>query len=153
MHDADHVADGKGFQLVVRDKQRRGACRFQDAAHLVRQALAQVYIQVGERFVQQQQLRLGRQRACQRHALLLSAGQCVGVVLVGAFQSYPLQHFGHAGGPFCCGQVGDAEGHVVAHVQVREQGIVLKHHANAPLLRGHAGVGVADDVLGQGNRS
>ena len=38
-------------------------------------------------------------------------------------------------------QVGDAEGHVVAHVEVREQGVVLEHHADAAgfgLARGFA---------------
>src|SRR5256885_14031229 len=38
---ADHVANGKGLQLVVRDEQGRGACGLEDAAHLMRQALAQ----------------------------------------------------------------------------------------------------------------
>ena len=70
---ADHVADGKCLQLVVRDEQGRGACGLEDAAHLMRQALAQVHVEVGKRLVQQHQLRAGRQRAGQRHALLLAA--------------------------------------------------------------------------------
>ena len=32
------------------------------------------------------------------------------------------------------GQPGDAEGHVVGHAQVREQRVVLEHHADAALL-------------------
>jgi hypothetical protein len=73
MHHADHVADGKGLQLVVRDEECSGAGGLEDAAHLVRQALAQVHVEIGKGFVQQQQARARRERTSERHALLLPA--------------------------------------------------------------------------------
>ena len=84
VHHADHVADGEGLELVVRDEQRRGVRRLEDAADLVRQPLAQVDVEVGERLVQQQQLRLAaparapapRVAAGRRTARAESAARC-----------------------------------------------------------------------------
>ena len=39
-----------------------------------------------------------------------------------------------------------AEPHVVVYRQVREQGVVLEHHADAPRFRGQAPAGPADDL-------
>jgi hypothetical protein len=99
VHHADEVADGESLQLVVRDKQRRGASGLQDGAHLVCQALAQVHIQVGKRLVQQQQARTRRQRAGQCHALLLPARKLMRKALLDALQPHQVQHFGHTGAP------------------------------------------------------
>ena len=95
VHHADHIANCKRLELVVGDEQGRGASGFQDAAHLVRQALAQVHIEVGKRLVQQQQARLRGQRPRQRHPLLLAAGQFVRVALRQAIQANQLQHARH----------------------------------------------------------
>ena len=38
----------------------------------------------------------------------------------------------------------EAEGDVVGHAQVRKQGIILKHHADPPLLHGHMAGRAAD---------
>ena len=84
VHHADGIADRKGFELVMGHEQRRGLRRLQDGAHFVRQALAQVHVEVGKRLVQQQQARLGRQRSGQRHALLLATGEFMRIALLGA---------------------------------------------------------------------
>jgi len=59
----------------MRDHHRGGAALLDDLAHLERQALAQVDVEVGKRLVEQQQIRSRRERARQRHALLLPAGE------------------------------------------------------------------------------
>ena len=82
VHDADHIADRKGFELVVCDEQGGGLGGFEDVAHLVGQALAQVDVQVGKRLVQQQQVGLGGQGSGQRHALLLTTREFVRVAFV-----------------------------------------------------------------------
>ena len=69
------------FVLVVRHEDRGGAARLEDVAHLERQALAQVDVEVGERLVEQQQLRARRERARERDALLLPAGELVRVLV------------------------------------------------------------------------
>ena len=80
VHHADLVGHGEGLVLVVRHQHRGGAARLDDVAHLERQALAQVDVEVGERLVEQQQLGARRERARERHALLLAAGELVRVL-------------------------------------------------------------------------
>ena len=76
-HDTNHIAHGKCLHLVVGDKQGRGLGLFEDGAHLLGQAFAQVHIEVGKRLIEQQQLGLGRQGPRQCHALLLAATELV----------------------------------------------------------------------------
>ena len=137
VHHANHVTDRKGLQLVVRDKQRRRSGGLQDVAHLVRQALAQIDIEVGKRLVQQHELRARGQRPRQRHALLLPARELVRKPSTAAFQPHQLQGLGHARSLLGPGQLVDAESHVALHAQVRKQGVVLEHHANAPRFGRH----------------
>jgi hypothetical protein len=108
----------------------------EDGAHLVRQALAQVHIQVGKRLVQQQQLRAGASaRASATRCCWPPESSC------GKRFSLPSRPTSSSTSatrararpgrwwmpkPRC------------AHVQVREQRVVLEHHANAPLLGRHA---------------
>ena len=151
VHDAYDVANGKGFKLVVRDKERRGPCRLEDGAQLVRQALAQFHVEVGKGLVEQQQARLGCQCACQGHALLLAARELVRVQALGRLQPHQGQHLGHTGLALGSGPAGQAKSHVAAHVQVRKQRVVLEHHANAPELRRLVVRGIAHRVLAQAN--
>jgi hypothetical protein len=60
---ANMVANSEGFFLIVGHQNRTGATGFQDIAHFVAELATQLAIQVGERLVQQQQLRLRRQGA------------------------------------------------------------------------------------------
>jgi hypothetical protein len=134
VHHADGIADRKSFELVMGHEQRCGLRRLQDGAHFVRQALAQVHVEVGKRLVQQQQARLGRQRSGQRHALLLATGEFMRIAPLGAGEPHQIQHFGHARGALRAGQAVDAEADVLPHIQVRKQRVVLEHHADAPQL-------------------
>ena len=147
VHDANGVANGEGFELVVGHEERCGASGFEDVAQLVREALAQVNVEVGERLIEQQQLRLGRHRSGQRHALLLATAELMRVTRLGAFQADKRQHLGHTGAALGFGQMVDAKADVVAHVQVREQRVVLKHHADPALLRRQVDTGAADDLV------
>ena len=73
LHHAHDVGHRERFVLVVGDEQGRRARLVEDVAQLHRQALAQVRIEVGERFVEQQQRRIGGDGPRQRHPLLLPA--------------------------------------------------------------------------------
>jgi hypothetical protein len=77
VQDADLICHGKGLLLVVRDQYRSRATGLDDLAHLERQPLAQLRVEVGERLVQQQQLGARRQSPRQGDALLLPAGDLV----------------------------------------------------------------------------
>src|SRR3546814_2981879 len=63
--------------LVVGHHQHRRTAGPEQAAQLAGQALAGFGIEVGERLVEQQQRGIRRQRARQRHALLLAARKLV----------------------------------------------------------------------------
>ena len=146
VHDTDGVADGKGLQLVVRDEQGRGLGCLQDVAHFMRQALAQIDIQVGERLVQQQQLRAWCQGARQRNTLLLPTRKFMGEAALAAFQPDQCQNFLDACRAFGGWQLMDAESHIAANVEMGEQRIVLEHHADASGFRRQLARGTAHDM-------
>jgi len=58
LHHTDLVGNGKRFMLVMCHQYRSGADFFQDVAHFTGEALTQIHIKVGERFIQQQEIRL-----------------------------------------------------------------------------------------------
>ena len=137
------VAYRKRFQLVVCHKQGGRSGGFQNVTQLVRQAFAQVHIQVGKRLVQQHQLRLRGQRACQGHTLLLAARQLVRITCGAAFQSHHFQDFTHALLLRGLGLLVDAKGNVFTDGEVWEKGVILKHHADAALFWRQAGSAAA----------
>ena len=149
VHHADTVADGKGFELVVGHKQGCGARCLQDGAHLMRQPFTQIDIQIGKRLVEQQQARPRCQRPRQRHALLLPARQFMRKAFVRRAHADQFQHLVDtllAGVGF---QMRQAESHILGHVQMRKQGVVLKNHANLARFGGNMGLRTADEVFSQ----
>ena len=91
VHHADPVADGKCFELVVRDKQSGGAGGLEDAAHFMGQAFTQVHVQVGKGLVEQQQAGLGCQCPGQRDTLLLPARKLVRMQMAALSQTHQRQ--------------------------------------------------------------
>ncbi|MNP43636.1 hypothetical protein D3C76_1374660 [compost metagenome] len=79
---------------------------------------AQFTVEVGEGFVQQQQLRFGRQCTRQGDPLLLATGKLVGVALAEVFQVDQLEQF--FGDAILVRMFANAEGDVVGHGQMRE---------------------------------
>ena len=140
-HDADLVGDRERVVLVVRHQDRGHVLPLEDLAHFQAQALAQVDVEVGERLVEQQQLRPRRERARERDALLLAAGQLVRVAGGGAFHADDVEQLADA--PRAPGgvQLPQAETDVLADGEVGKQRVVLEHHADTAALRG-------DDVAG-----
>ena len=148
LHDADHVADGECFHLVVGHHQRRDAGLLEDAAHFFGEAFAQFDVEAGERLVQQQQARLRRERARQGNALLLAAGQLVREFALHAAKADQFQHVLHAPATllFVAVMTVQAEANVGFDVQVRKQREVLEHHADAALLGGDAHAGAVQQL-------
>ena len=135
LEDADTVGHGKGLVLVMRHQQCGSAALAQQLADLARQAVTQLRVEVGEGLVHQDQVWFGRERACQRHTLLLSAGELMRPGPVHARQPDHLEPEADAPLAFGRGEAMQAEADVVADTQVREQGVVLEHHADAALFR------------------
>ncbi len=75
IHHADHVRSRHRLGLVVRHIDRRVAILVVQSANLEAHLLAQVGVEVRQRLIEQQSLRLHDQRASKRHALLLAAGE------------------------------------------------------------------------------
>src|SRR6185312_10197525 len=73
VHHHDAVGERHRLTLVVGDQDGRGAHGALDLAQLDLHFLAQLGVEVGERLVEQQNLRPDHQGAGERHALLLAA--------------------------------------------------------------------------------
>ncbi len=135
--DDDAVGEGERLFLVVGDVDGGGAERGVDAADLGPHLEAELGVEVGERLVHQHERRLDDDGARDGDALLLAAGELAGELvflaleadqgdrLVDAARRLGLRHAAHH----------QAEADVLAHRHVREQGVVLEHHAEAALLR------------------
>ncbi len=83
----DRPASRRGVGLVMRDQDdgQAGLARLGENqfAHL----LAQILVELGERFVEQQRARRRKQHAGQRHARLLAARQRVGIAVAHAVEA------------------------------------------------------------------
>ncbi|MNQ69869.1 hypothetical protein D3C85_844860 [compost metagenome] len=136
-HHRQLIGEGQRFALIMGD-QDGGDPRFrQQTRDQFAHARAQAGIERGERFIQQHQPWLLGQGSCQRHPLLLTAGQFVWP----AFGHVRIQR--HAVHQFldtllffvALGR--QAEADVGGHRHVREQRAVLRHITNQALMRRH----------------
>ena len=75
VHDRDPVAHRHRLDLVVGDVDGGRADLLLEALDLAAGLHAQLRVEVGERLVHQEHLRVADQRAAERHALLLAAGE------------------------------------------------------------------------------
>jgi hypothetical protein len=148
-HDADFVGERERFVLVVGDEYGRDARALDDVANLEGKALAQVDVQVRERLVEQQQVRFRRQRARQRHALLLASGKLVRIGVAYTGQTHQRQHRIDARARFGRWPPSEAEADIAGHGQVRKQRVILKDHANPTPLGGRHSAGRRNHVAGQ----
>jgi hypothetical protein len=75
VHDDDLLGDFHRLLLVVRDEDRRHVRLVVQPAQPGAQLLAHARVERAERLVEQQHLGLDRERAGERHALALAAGE------------------------------------------------------------------------------
>ena len=129
-HDANLVCHGKGFVLVVRNEQGSNAFMLQDVANFNGEFFSQFHIQVGKRLIHEQQARLWGQCTRQCYALLLATRKFVRIGLGSSGKSNRFQHLLNPCGTCWAIKVAQAKSDVARNGQVREQRIVLKHHAN-----------------------
>ena len=102
---------------------------------------AQLLVQSGRGFVQEQQFGLPRQRPGQCHPLALTARNLVRFALGKGGQLHKIKHLGHPSGAICLAHpllmlqpIAD----VRLDRHMREDRIGLKHHVNRALPRGNA---------------
>ena len=152
MHDGDPVGDRQGLVLVVGDEQGGDADLELDAPDLVAQLGADLGVQRRERLVEQEDLRLDRERPGERHPLLLAARELVRVAagLVAEADQLEEPVGGRRRSVAADPAQPQAEGDVLARGHVREQAVGLKHHAHVAPVRRHVGdvVAVEQDPAG-----
>ncbi len=120
--------------MVVGDVERADAVLAHHAADEIAQFFAQPGVEVGQWLVAQQQPRPHRERAGQRHALLLPAGEGVRMAVGQIGQAHIGQHGAGLLARLVAAQAVQRQGDVVERAQVRPQRIVLEHHAELALL-------------------
>ena len=110
---------------------------------LVAQRGAQQRVDGAPGLVEQDDGRARRERARQRDALLLAAGELVGEAVAQVAEADQVEHLGDAVAAALA--AGQAEADVGGDVQVREQRVVLEHHAHAAAV-GRGPGAVAGDL-------
>ena len=99
--------------------------------------LTQLGIQIGQRLIEQQQPRMDGQGPGDGHTLLLPAGELARQAPSQRLQLHQPQHLRHPRLTFGAGETPhlQPEGDVARHAEMREQRIVLKHHAHIAQIR------------------
>ena len=135
VHDGDAVRHDQRLLLVVGNEQRGQPETALQAAHLQLHLLPQLAVERAKGLVEQQQPRLKHGGAGERDALLLAARELLGQALGHASKLDHLQGRRDPLGDlsFCHAPHGQRIGNVAGDAHVREQGIVLEHHADVAL--------------------
>ena len=135
----DLVGDVHRLLLVVGDEERRHVDLVVQAAQPLAQLGADLGVERAERLVEQQHLRLDRQRARERHPLALAAGELRRVALwrAGRARRCPAaRRPARRSRAFGRLRTVRPKRDVVAHRHVLERGVVLEDEADpAPLRR------------------
>ncbi len=144
VHDDDALGQGHGLDLVVGDIDGRGADLLVHLLDLDPHLHPQLGVEIGQRLVEQEHLRVAYDGAAHRNALALAAGELLGLAVD---QVGDVEHPGSFRDPALDLGLGvvlqpQAERHVLGHRHVRIERVVLEHHRDVAVLRRH----VIDDV-------
>jgi hypothetical protein len=132
----DPVAHRHGLDLVVGHVDGGGAQPTLQGGDLGTGLHPQLGVQVGQRLVHQEDLRLPDDRPAHRHPLALAAGQGLGLAGQVLLQVQDLGGLLHPLADLVLGHPGDLqrEAHVVGHGHVRVERVVLEHHGDVPVF-------------------
>ena len=142
-HHGDAVAHGHRLDLVVGHVDRGHAELVLQAADLGAHLHAQLGVEVGERLVHEERLRLAHDGAPHGDALALAAGEGARLAIEEVLEAEHLRRVPHALVDLVLGHLAQAqpEGDVVVDRQVRVERVVLEHHGDVAVARRH----VVDD--------
>ena len=117
------------------DPEDRAVERREQIGELDLKVPLQVAIQRGERLVEQNRLRLRAQDTCERHALLLAAGELRGMLFLKPLEAEHANLFRQHAALFRLVAAADAAEDILLHTHVRKQRVLLKEVADLALLR------------------
>ncbi len=141
------LGDLERLLLVVRHEDRRDVDLVVQPPQPVAQLLAHRRVQRAERLVEQEHARLHGERARERHALALAAGELRRVAIGPAAEVDEREQLVDALADLGLRALADlqAERDVVAHGHVLEGRVVLEDEADAAVLGGHRRHGLAGE--------
>ena len=125
----------------MRDEDGGVAGAVVDLAQPAAELAADLRVERAERLVEQQDARLDGERAGERHALPLAAGELTGKALLQAGELHEVEEVQHALADFRLGRAAaagphrQAEGDVVEHRHVAEQRVMLEYEADIALTQ------------------
>ncbi len=137
MHDGDAITQGEGFLSIMRDEDAGDACAALHLLGFFAQTFTQQAIKIGEGFIEHEQARIKGERTSEGDALLLSARELRGTTItLAGREAYPIKHLVGLGESccFCNALHAQTEGDILQGAEMREQRVVLKHHACVPPL-------------------
>ena len=136
IHHDNEIGESQRLVLAVGHVDEADAELPLEALQLLAHAHAQERVECGKRLVEQQHARIGDERARERHALLLPAGQLRREPLRLGLHLDKAQHLTRLGATLDLRHTAhaQAERDVVDAVEMREERVALKHHRGAPSL-------------------
>ena len=136
MHHRDAVGHRHRLELVVGDVDHRRVQLQVEAFQLGAHLHPQLGVQIGERLVHQKRLRVADQRAAQRDALLLPAGELARMAVEEMVDAEDVGGPLHLRVELGLGDLAHAQrkGEVLEHRLVRVEGVVLEDHRQVAVL-------------------
>ena len=149
LHDDDPIGHRHRLNLVMRDidhgRAQAPVQRLDFAAHLD----PQLGVEVGKRFVEQEDLRISHDRATHRDPLTLTSGQCLRLALEQRHQTQDFRRLAYLPGFLFLRSPGkrQRERHVLLDGHMRIKRIILEHHGDVAALRRE----IIDHLFADGN--
>ena len=147
LHEADAIGHGQRLLLVVGDIEDGDAEALVQLLDLELHVVAQLLVERAERLVHEDDRRPVDQAARERDALLLAARELLRKPARDVRQLHDVEDAAHLLGRLRCRHAAHVqrEGDVLLDRQVREQRVVLEHHADVALVRRLVGRQLAAD--------
>ena len=139
LHDHDPIAQRHGLGLVVGHIDKRGVDALAQLDDLRTHLVAELRIQIGQRLVHQQDLRLPDSGAANGHPLALAAGERLGLAVQIFRDAQDLRRLIHPLVDLRLIHLAELQGEsdVLPHCHMGVQGVILEHHGDIPILGGH----------------
>ena len=144
VHHHHPIGQRHRLDLVVRHVDRGGAHRLMHLLDLGAHLHAQFGVQVGQRLIEQEDLRVADDGAAHGDALPLAAGQGAGLAVQQRLDVQDARRLVHPALDLVLRELPQlqAKRHVVEHAHVGVERVVLEHHGDVAVARRH----VVDDV-------